>query len=701
MLLGPGLSNFNLVDPLPEAAAGDNRDREPFDAVLGLDTVAIVPMPLNVLSTVVNDVFVAPPDQIEKTFPGNIAGLDDADTHDGEVPITQLKIAERTLTAALPWIALAICSSVTLLLLGWVIFRCRFGFDFTDEGFYLNWISNPWNYPASVTQFGFVYYPIYRLTGGDIALLRQLNVLTVFALSFTLCVVLVRSLCWNWGELHWSQRAGFLGAAAVVASSALSFLDLWLPTPSYNSLTFQSLIVAAIGMLLANNKLSKAGIAGWLLIGIGGGFTFLAKPTSAFALACICGGYLIAAGKIAFRGLLIALSSALVLLVVSALAIDGSLPGFLKRLVDGVNLVDRLQPDSGLSHLFRWDNYDLSHRQRTRFDYVLIVTYLSTTLGFLANRWAQLSATLTAALLAAMALATIAGEFVPRIDYEPFQPVVFWAISFGIALSAVITRTHWLPSRNGLALIVVLLMLPYVYAFGTNNNLWTTASRAALFWVMAGFVISIELAAANGAWRPLLPAAAVALFVATVIVYLAMEAPYRQTQPLRFQADSVEINRERASLILTNEAASYIREITRLAEGSGFSPGDPVIDLTGVSPGSLYVLGARPLGAAWLLAGYSGSNDFMTAAIDQETCGLIGATWVLTEPNSRDAFSPVLLRRFGADLDQDYVAVGSVYSTRTSTPKQFEHRLYKPARDPVTARLACERARQANHPAQP
>jgi hypothetical protein len=590
------------------------------------------------------------------------------------------------------WVALATCAAAGVSLLGWVILRCRFGFDFTDEGFYLNWISNPWNYQASVFQFGFVYHPLYKLVGGDIALLRQINVSIIFALSCVLCIVLVRSLCWNWTAFRPSQRAGFVGVAVAVASSSLAFFDLWLPTPNYNSLAFQAVIIVAIGGLLANRKLSKGGIAGWILIGIGGGLAFLAKPTTAVMLGCMIAGYIVVAGKFALRGVLVSLATATLFLVISGLAIDGSLSGFLRRLTEGLDMINQL--DSRSNHLFRWDDYDLSHKQKTRFDYVLIVTYVSATLGFLANGRARLAATSVAALLAGMSIATIAGVLSPKIYYEPFQPMVFWAISFGIVLSSIIVRSHRLLSRNSLALIVLFIILPYAYAFGTNNNLWTAASRAALFWMLAGFVVSVELAAENGAWRMLLPAAAAALLVSTVILYVAMENPYRQTQPLRLQASAVEINRERSTLFLTDETASYVHDIYRLANENGFRTGEPVLDLTGTSPGSLYVIGARPLGAAWMLGGYSGSNIFLTTALDQETCESIGASWILTEPSSRDSFPPGLLQRFGIDMDRDYLDVGSVSSVRSFFPMKFEHRLFKPTRSLNVARLACEEARR-------
>ena len=81
MLFCPGLLDQDLVDRLTEAPLGDDGDREPLDAIGGLDPVPIVPVTLHVLHTVVDDVLVALPDQVEKTLPGNVAGLDDRDAH--------------------------------------------------------------------------------------------------------------------------------------------------------------------------------------------------------------------------------------------------------------------------------------------------------------------------------------------------------------------------------------------------------------------------------------------------------------------------------------------------------------------------------------------------------------------------------------------------------------------------------------------
>jgi hypothetical protein len=258
--------------------------------------------------------------------------------------------------SGIQWIALAVCSLASLTLGGWVLLCCRSGFDFTDEGFYLNWISDPWIYRASVSQFGFVYHPIYRLVGGDIALLRQANVVILFALAWLLCWVLLRSILMRRASVAPSLPVGLAGIALVAASASLWFLQIWLPTPNYNSLTLQSMMLAVTGALLADRKATNRSLAGWVLIGIGGGVAFLAKPTSAAMLGGMLAVYLAISAKFHLRGLLIAVATAILLVVGAAFAIDGSLADFARRIVDGVDLAGRRLPgDHDIGHLFRLD----------------------------------------------------------------------------------------------------------------------------------------------------------------------------------------------------------------------------------------------------------------------------------------------------------------------------------------------------------
>jgi len=610
-------------------------------------------------------------------------------------PIVDNSIARNSFFASgMQRAGLAISIVASLLLLGWVMLRCRSGFDFTDEGFYLNWISNPWRYRSSVTQFGFVYHPLYKLVGGDIVLLRQANVLILFVLGWALCLVLLRSIFIQWDSIG-NLRAGAVGVALVAGAGSLSFLDQWLPTPGYNSLTFQSLMLTAIGALMAGRELSKPSFAGWILVGIGGGFAFLAKPTSAAMLGCMVAVYLQVAGKFRFRGLSIAIAVAILFLAGAAWAIDGSLLGLVRRIVDGIDMGRRLSAGHGLTDIFRWDEITLSEEQKSNFIRLLALAFVATIFGFFANDLARSVVALITIMISAACIAAIAGLVTPKISYEPFQPVQFAAVALGIALAGLVfpVRTYRRLSRDCLALVVFLAVLPYAYAFGTNTNYWSAAARAGHFWFLAGFVICAGYAAANSTWQRLLPAAAIALVVSLGVLYSAMESPYRQTQPLPLQRSVVDIIPGKSRLLLPEETAAYIRELHELSAVNGFVAGDPALDLTGVSPGSLYVMGARPLGSAWTPSGYQGSGDLFTAALDSEACDAIVAAWILMEPTA-PSFSPEILRRFGIDISTDYTDVGSINSTRSFAPLKFEHRLLKPARSPEAARLACENARR-------
>jgi hypothetical protein len=92
----------------------------------------------------------------------------------------------KDIVAIVEALVLAVAVLVGMGIVCWVLWRCRVGIDFTDEGFCLIWISNPWLYEVSTTQCGFIYYPLYRLVGGDVALLRQVNILITLGLAWCL-----------------------------------------------------------------------------------------------------------------------------------------------------------------------------------------------------------------------------------------------------------------------------------------------------------------------------------------------------------------------------------------------------------------------------------------------------------------------------------------------------------------------------------
>jgi hypothetical protein len=296
--------------------------------------------------------------------------------------------------------------------------------------------------------------------------------------------------------------------------------------------------------------------------------------------------------------------------------------------------------------------------------------------------------------IAAISFATISIAMIAEAEFlrptaQIFQPIQFLAILLGAATAAGAADTRKMP-RAVLALMGCVAVFPLAYAFGTSVNFWPAASRAGLFWLLPALLI---VGGRELVWSRMLCIISLALLISTGSIYAAMEKPYRQADALRLQANVTEINVDRSTLLLSDAAADYIRELRLLSSQNGFNAGGFLLDLTGASPGSLYVIGARPLGAAWTLAGYPGSEEFLRRALEGERCDAIAASWILMEGSSPHAFPPNILRRFGIDLSSDYLDVGAIGAPRIAS-QQSEHHLLRPTRSREVAQAECERARK-------
>ena len=126
----------------------------------------------------------------------------------------------------------------------------KYGVDFTDESFYLVWMSNPFIYNGSVSQFGFVHHLLYELLDGYIAHIRQANILLVFGLNWWVVYFFISSVAF---DLH-ASLVEKLSSSVGLATGALIAFDSLVVTQSYNSLNFQGLRIAATGLLLVDKK---------------------------------------------------------------------------------------------------------------------------------------------------------------------------------------------------------------------------------------------------------------------------------------------------------------------------------------------------------------------------------------------------------------------------------------------------------------
>ena len=587
--------------------------------------------------------------------------------------------------------AASVVSSVAVLL--WVLWNCRYGFDFTDEGFYLVWISDPFLHRFSATQFGFVYHPLFQLVQGNIAVLRQCNIAITFALAWTMGFTFLRAV---FVELPSWLRAVVATSIATTSLAFLVFAGTWLPTPSYNSLSLQGLLVALIGMICAQSGASFKSVFGWILLGVGGWIAFMAKPTTSLALGVMALGYLALAGKFNFRLLMVSLASAFLLLLLSALMIDGSVTGFVGRLKGGVYMPTMLGLDIGASNLLRLDAFDLGSAGR---ELLLGLIILMSTSAYLVQQEGRAG---TAGRLICMGLAlgcawfAVGGELHRRLG--PFHGMLL----FSVPMAAAVMAFASLPSndltrvpRAGWALGLLLLALPYAHAFGTGNNYWLVATGAGICWTCAGFVLLQPMACMPCTGNSLLALGLGGQLALACLVQAGMHTPYRQPEPLREDDYAIEVGRPGSRLILGRGFGTYIAQAKQVAHDAGFAQSTPMIDLTGRSPGLLYAMGASNIGQAWTLGGYPGSEKLSAAMLAYVPCEVLARAWVLLEPEGLGKISTDVLKVFGADAASDYTLAGSFMTAvgAGSHPIAREQRLLRPSRPAAAAISACVKKR--------
>lgn len=580
----------------------------------------------------------------------------------------------------------------SLCILGWLINFSRSGFDFTDESYYLVWMADPFLYDSSSTQFGFIYHPLYRLLGGNIAALRQANIVITFCLSWILFQTLLRVIFIGAAQDRWQRFA----LASGFASASLIAFSAWLTTPNYNSLALQSLMITATGLLLAESTASRSSVLGWVLIGTGGWLAFMAKPSTAAALGGCTGIYLFSAGKLRGKLFLISLGVASALCVLSALALDGSILGFVGRLQRGFGLGKTLGGGHTVEEIMRLDTFQLNRLQRALLAGFTFLSFSGAYSICSDRKPLKMAAAAVTAILFLFVTLTTFGVFHNRIELGRFPQLLLVAIPFSAAAFGIFSQREKILSKTPLAhwaLAIMFIAFPHIYAFGTNDNYWHVGGFASLFWLLSGLVIVGSVVRDQKNLILLLPLVLGTQTISVVLIQNGMESPYRNDQALRLNDHPVDIGS--STLILSRGYATYLASSIGGARQVGFRAGTPVIDLTGQSPGILYALGAKGLGQAWLIGGYSGSLSFTMEALRRVPCDQIADAWLLAEPDGPRSIPAEVLSRFGADLSRDYTTVAS-WETAEGAGGYEERRtqhLMKPNRSQKEALRLCESSR--------
>lgn len=570
----------------------------------------------------------------------------------------------QTQTTRMAWVSVPIIVSFVTcwIILFWAMGR---GYDFTDDSHYLIWISNPFIYPWSVSEFGIIWHPIYKLVGGDIRSLRLAG-----AATLSLSAALFGWSIWRLVSQRLHASAALPLILAVTVSSLWNFV-YWVPTPGYNELNLCGLLLFAAGLAFATPPIGSgiqhitvpATLAQAILTAFGASIVAFAKPTTAIGVGLIGVAWLVIFRS--RRSLLFAASAAVFSVVFfSAVVVmlDGNFHAFIQRKMTGMQMLAIHSPAHGLVSI--WQSVadpigDLVTSPSLRSPMLIILS----TWFFWANvaLWAGRRTTwLVDALSVATAvgIGITAGEWRAAGGTDEYYIALIVPMALLIAFSvALAMKRAFSRQRMPFAFAALVSTLPMIYSVGSGTWVIYHASQASIFW----FSAAIILAAATQEEHRNSAIAGTTMFSAVLTVAILLGAiadPYRIRGPLWEQTEPVQIGALSSVLLVDKVTAAYITDLRQAAVAHDFRAGTPIIDLTGASPGTVFALGGEAPGIPWLSGGYVGSAAYVRETLSRVPLEHLRHGWVLTTTGTTDAQPDSILRSLGLDFPQGYQSVG-------------------------------------------
>ncbi|MDR1298560.1 MAG: hypothetical protein LBO05_14635 [Deltaproteobacteria bacterium] len=547
-----------------------------------------------------------------------------------------------------------------------------YGFDFSDEAYYLLSMRDPWAYDATGSQFGLVYHPLYLLVDGNVGLLRLYNILILAAIFAFLTVLASRYFAPEESPAAPAPITRKLLIPGLTMAS-LSVLLLWLPTPNYNLLNYQSLALVLCGILLVSLKRAEAvragggvkfwaggGSLGWLVVGLGGFLSFMAKPTTAAGLAVVVLLWAGLSSNWSVKGVLTAACAAFLPLFAAALILDGSISEFVDRYLKYVEM-EELGSVHSVSSLLIFDFTVFKNRISQNLIFFSVFIILISVLIYkyiIINEKPNVLLTLILYLLAITGIfCFIPGRLEGRLNFGhllwagPFGASVFALAGGGLAGRGKILK----PALGWLALLG---SFSFLFALGSNNYFTDLISESSFFLFLGFLIFLTRISSSKCFYKILVCFMLLAQAISMAIIINAWTFPFLQVGKIWTYDVKMKVPLDGYYLTMPYPQAKFVDQWYNIAEISGYDAKIPLIDLTGRLPGAMFILNGRLPKTAWMISGYLGSDDYAVAALKKLTCRELAEAWLILDTNFEVTFSPGVLLKAGVDFDGEYDMVG-------------------------------------------
>lgn len=604
-------------------------------------------------------------------------------------------------------IPVLVCAAIVLV----VGYAAQFGFDITDESFYLMSLARPADVTVGVSLWHQFLSPVFYATGQSLVGFRMTGMAVFMGAAIFLGYRLEDAL----GDRP--AQSAVLRACCITAVLILGcfyYYRLGLLTPSYNALSLLGaiLVVGGAWRLVARpDRRTWRHLMFCGVIGVGCGMAALARPTSGLCLALVVALWiglalrsrdvLVYAGYSALTAL--ALVGAQLACMIWWLGVDPVL--FFQG---GQDVYIGLQAGHSIQRLLIEHPTQLGEHLIQVAGRGLALVFgtlmiLEALVHLLASRISAIAVlragwhTWIIAVLAPLAL-FIAPLLGPLNDMSvgplglrrfaeglmSFTGMLLGGVLY-LTLRNALLATDWSgaprnlqqrattgwrvivrdPNTRALGQLLMFgafcLLVSFSVSFGTNNHIVGHMAVSAVFAVF--FALRIALSSERMfAQNHALAAVAIALSVGIAAdVHYGVTKPYRAADTIFNMTEQVDLGRVGA-IQLDPATARYVSELGAAARQHGFRPDTALLDLTGGSPGAALILNARAPVMPWIVGGYPGSEAVTRGLLDRLRPEDAASAWILTSPEGRRGQVTEVLQVIGRVLQDDYEPVATLTS---------------------------------------
>ena len=574
------------------------------------------------------------------------------------------------------WLTQAICATIGLTILSILYSIASRGFDYTDEGFYLNTIHAPWEHPAIIplTLFGYPYHLLYKITGQSVANLRIANTIIMTGASAFAGIQCLKGQI-RQGHSKKLSLESELGYGLLLGTLVITNISIL--TPNYNSLCITGLLIVTGGVAMHSNKHSQKSL---LTIGFGSLLVGFGKPSSSVALFLLIAIYTCATNdklytklRLIFSNLTGSIAALFMYIGIQGVAENGKL-----NLMNSLDFLNEMESGHGSSELITRTFTVLTIDWISNPRYLTTSAALSLIALFLAKHSARKkigshinhnkSAGITLLLIICVAIFT-------HWQYPYITNTISKESLFAISTVPIIAFTlligEKLRSEGGSKLIlkpsedtqwvclsIFIFCLSFVYIFGSNGDWQTRMSKdGSIFWSFS-FIVLVRNGLKIDILKTMILVIAISIYpVLTTINRRLINKPYRQANSILEKKEIMSFM-EGGDLKVSKEDKQFVNNITESLKQNGFySKSNGIVDLTGQMPTLIYLVGGIPLGNSWLVGGYPGSENTASLMLNLEKN--LSDAWIFVEENGPRSIKlnrSILKEKIG-DISKNYELV--------------------------------------------